>query len=285
MRSLRHAPPVAVLLHRAGIGCVAGRVRQIFNVIADCQHDLVRHEALFHQLQRELIRHFPQNKPGLCRLIGAAQHLPGAQAVLGRAVGLDGRDGAGLPAPRVVDEQLRILAEQAVEQLLILLGAKRDVPHREHAVRLEPAGDAAADAPEVRQRPVWPELPAEFHFIELCDAHAVFIGRNVLCHDVHGDLGEEQVRPDAGRRRDAGRFEYVADDRLRQLMGGAVIRIVRHIEEDLVDGIDDDVLRCDIFSVNFVDARTVFHIIGHARRRDHEIHRQRRVALQLGKLV
>ena len=152
-------------------------------------------------------------------------------------------------------------------------------------MRLEPAGDAAADAPEVRQRPVWPELPAEFHFIELCDAHAVFIGRNVLCHNVHGDLGEEQVRPDAGRRRDAGRFEYVADDGLRQLMGGAVIRIVRHIEEDLVDGIDDDVFRCDIFSVNLIDARTVFHIIGHARRRDHEIHRQRRVALQLGKLV
>ena len=185
----------------------------------------------------------------------------------------------------MVDEQLRILAEQAVEQLLVLLGAQGNVAHREHAVSLEPAGDTAADTPEVRQRPVWPELPAEFHFIELCDAHAVFISRDVLCDDVHGDLGEEQVRPDAGRRRDAGRFEYVADDGLRQLMGGAVIRIVRHIEKNLVDGIDDDVFRCDIFSVNFVDARTVFHIIGHARRCDHEIHRQRRVALQLGKLV
>ncbi len=59
----------AVLLHRARNSCAAGGGRQIFNVIADCQHDLVRHEAFFHQLQRELIRHFPQNEPRLCRLI------------------------------------------------------------------------------------------------------------------------------------------------------------------------------------------------------------------------
>ena len=49
------------------------------------------------------------------------QYLTGAEAVGAGTVRLDCLNGRRLPAPRMVDEQLRILAEQLVKQVLVPL--------------------------------------------------------------------------------------------------------------------------------------------------------------------
>ena len=87
-------------------------ILQILDVIAHRDNKLVGDQPLFHQIQREEVRHFPEHQPRLVRLIGLMQHLSRSQAVVLRPVCFDRRDGAGLPAPRVVDEKFRIFAEQ-----------------------------------------------------------------------------------------------------------------------------------------------------------------------------
>ena len=53
-----------------------------------------------------------------------------------------------------------------------------------------------------------------------------------------------------------------------------------HVHEDLVDGIDVNVLRGDIFQIDMIDLATDFDIPGHLRRRSHVVHGQRRGGLQ-----
>ena len=118
---------VAVDLGLAVIAPAACRVGQIFDVVADGEHDLVGDEPLVHQIEHKQIGHLAQHEPRLVRRVGAGEHLPGADALeRGRQL-FDGLDGARLPAPGVVDEQLGVFAEQAVQQLLVALRAERDV--------------------------------------------------------------------------------------------------------------------------------------------------------------
>ncbi len=101
----------------------------------------------------------------------------------------------GLPALRVVDEQLRILAEQAVEHSTHSARAKRDVPIVNMPCARVP-GDAAADAPGSLSAAGAPELAGiSFHRSLRCARR--FHQPGCALPDVHGDLGEEQVRPDA----------------------------------------------------------------------------------------
>ena len=114
---------------------------------------------------------------------------------------------------------------------------------------------------------MWPELPAEFRFIELCDAHAVFISRNVLCHNVHGDLGEEEIRSDAGRRRDAGTRQDLVTQHAGEAfrIGVIEVQIGCHVDKAFIDGVDVHVLGADVFQIDAVDLRRHLHIVLHAR--------------------
>lgn len=62
---------------------------------------------------------------------------------------------------------------------------------------------------------------------------------------------------------------------LRRLAVGAQIR--RYVDEDLVDGIDVNVLRREIFEVDLIDLRGDTYIVRHLRRRGDEGERQLRV--------
>ena len=104
-------PPVAVGGNRAMVGRIAGGVDQIFPVVAHGQHQLVGHQVFVHQVQRQLVSHFPHDEPCLVGGRSAVQYLAAAAAVGGGLVGLDVRNGAGFPAPGVVDEQLGVDAE------------------------------------------------------------------------------------------------------------------------------------------------------------------------------
>ena len=188
----------------------------------------------------------------------------------------------------MVDEQLCVDAEHLVEQLLIVVfvqfsdGAFCDVAHRVDADGLKLFGVTPSNAPKVRQRTVRPELPAVAHFVKLRDADAIFIRRDVLRHDVHGDLAEVEIRSDARRGRDARGVQHIEDHGLCQLAGGHVIRleVAGHVHHHLIDGVDVDILGRDVFEIDIVDLRADLNVFRHLRRRDKITHRARRVSRQ-----
>ena len=202
------------------------------------------------------------------------ENLPGADAVRFWPVCLDILHTARLPAPCVVDEELSVDAEHPIEQFFIIVfvrladGTSCNITHGVDADGLEFFGVAAPDAPKVRQRTVRPELPAVAHFVKLRDADAIFIRRDVLCHDVHGDFAEVEICTDACRGRDACGAQHIEDHGLRQLSGGHVIRleVAGHIHHHLVDGVDVDVLGRDVFEIDIVDLRADLNVFCHPRR-------------------
>ena len=119
--------------------------------------------------------------------------------------------------------------------------------------------------------------------VEFGDAHPVRPGRDVLGDDIHGNLGQVQVRPDAGGGGDAGLTEDIGYDRARQLVrGGAVqAQVPRHVDEHLVDRVDVDVLGRRVFEIDRVDPRALPDIGGHARLGDDIGRFQRGIGAQL----
>jgi len=109
VRHLRHPPPVPVRLDFSAVIC-----GQTLNVIADREHDLIRHKPLVHQIQHQAVGHLPDDHAGLVEGIGLLQDLPDADAVVLRPEGLDVPDLTGLPAPGVVDQQLRVHTKEPV---------------------------------------------------------------------------------------------------------------------------------------------------------------------------
>ena len=260
----------------------------VFNVVADRQRKLVGHKAFFKQVHCDGLCHFAHDEARFIVRIRTLQNLPGADAVCLRPVRFDVFHPARLPAPGVVDEQLCVDAEHLVEQLFVVVfarladGAFCNVAHGVDTDGLELFGVTPSDAPKIRQRTVRPEMPAVAHFVKLRDADAIFIRRDMLCHDVHGDLAEVEIRSDARRGCDARGVQDVRDHNLCQLTGGHVVslQIVRHIHHHFIDGVDVDVLGCDVFEIDIVDLRANLNVFRHLRRRDKITHRARRVSRQ-----
>ena len=223
----------------------------VFNVVADRQRELVGHEALFKQIHCDGLCHLAHDEARFIVRIRALQNLPGADAVRLRPVRFDVLHPAWFPAPGMVDEQLCVDAEHLVEQLFVVVfvrladGAFCNVAHGVDTDGLELFGVTPSNAPKVRQRTVRPELPAVAHFVKLCDADAIFIRRDVLRHDVHGDLAEVEICSDARRGRDAGVVQYVQYDAHGEFPRGQAVglEIGRCVDEYLVDGIDVNVVR------------------------------------------
>ena len=76
------------------------------------------------------------------------------------------------------------------------------------------------------------------------NAHAILVRLGLLGLDIHGDLGEKEIGANARRCRDAGIVQDVAHHRHGQLVRRHAVsaQIICHIDKNLVDGIDDDVL-------------------------------------------
>ena len=198
------------------------------------------------------------------------QHLSGGEAAALRAVGFDVPDRAGLPAPGVVDEQLGVYAEHAVERLRVRETEARHVAHRIKPAGGEPFGVARAEPPEVRQRLVIPEQLAVAALGQLRNADAVLVRRTLFGPDVHGDLAQIEVRADPRRGGDAGGAEHVLNDAHGKIMRGlmAHAEIHRRVDEDLIDGIDVDILWRDVFQIDLIDLRAHLDIPGHLRHGD-----------------
>ena len=198
----------------------------------------------------------------------------------------------------MVDQQLRVDAEHAVEQLLIIKcvrrtgRAARKIAHRVNALRFQLPGDAGTDAPEIGQRPVLPERFAVLQLVQLGNAHAVCIRLGVLGFNVHSDLGKVEIRADPGCGGDAGRAVDVKNDlhgeRSRR---EACVQIRCGVDKHLIDRVDVQILRRDVFEIDLVDLCGGLHIKGHPRRRDDIVQRKGgllpkcvRIAAAAGKL-
>ena len=80
------------------------------------------------------------------RQIEKGIHSGGGQAFIFGFVGLDVRNGAALPAPGVVDEQLRVHPEELIKAVLVTLG---DALHIDDPVVAQPVGCPRSHPPEV----------------------------------------------------------------------------------------------------------------------------------------
>jgi hypothetical protein len=244
-QSVRYLP--VILRTDSGIG-------ETLAVVAHREDDLVAHEMLVHQVERQRVRHLADHHSAFVRRIGTLQHLTAAQGVGLRLVGFDVVHRHRLPSPGMVDDELRVDTEHLVEQFLVVHRQPRELAHRIDADAAEPCDDATAEAPEVGHRLVVPQLPAVAHLVELGNAHAVLVGRDMLGHHIHGHLAEIEVRADARSGGDARRRQHVSDHRHGQLMRRHLVglQIVGDVGKDLVDGIDVDVLGRDVFEVDAV---------------------------------
>ena len=211
------------------------------------------------------------------------QHLPRAQAADLRPVALHIGNRTRLPAPGVVNQKLRIFSEKTVQQLFIIYRAACYISHSIYAPRLQLACVATADAPEIRQRPMLPQLTSEALLVQLRNPHAVGIRRNMLRPHIHRHLRQKQIGADACGSGNTRFAQNIQNNPHRQLPRRQAVKfkILRYIYKHLVHRINDDILRRHITQINFVNSRAVFHIIGHPRRRNNKIQCQLRLGLQL----
>ncbi len=63
MRMLWNLSSVTIRSHFPVISFCPHRVCQIFDIIANRQHYLIRHESMLHQIQYQLVCHFLHNNP------------------------------------------------------------------------------------------------------------------------------------------------------------------------------------------------------------------------------
>ena len=96
----------------------------------------------------------------------------------------------------------------------------------------------------------------------------------MLGHDVHGNLAQIKVGTDTCRGRDARLLQDMADHRHGQFVCRHAVgqQIRSHIDEDLVDAVHMNILRCDILQVNLIDPPAVFDVISHPGRSHDVIH-------------
>ena len=134
---------------------------------------------LVDQVQHGGIDHLAQD--GVSLLVGIAlrEHLSrGGRGCL-RAVSLNVGDGRWFASKGVVDKVLGIDAELVVEQVFV----ERGDPHQViDAVLLEAGRHAGADAPDVGDGAVGPDLLAEGFVIEYADTAGYVLGGDIECH-------------------------------------------------------------------------------------------------------
>ena len=161
-------------------------------------------------------------------------------------------------------------------------GKPCQVPHGIDAVRFQPLDGAGTGHPEIRQGSVIPQQIPIGLLIQFRNADTIFVCRDVLCHNVHGQLCKVEVSADACRCGDAGVVQHLPHHGHGKFMGAHVIirQIARHINENLVDGVGVNVCRGHIFEVGLVDLGGHIQIPLHPGRCNNVTQPQCRVCVQ-----
>ena len=212
---LRHLPSISVSRYLTFVCLAAHRVRQVFYIVANCQHDLVSNHSLVHQIQHEKINHLSNNQSCFLKVIGTMQHLPGADAITFGLILLHFRNRTWLPAPGMIYQQFGIDTEQLVKQIFIVIiirSAHRttcNIAHRKQTDFFQFLCVSPTNSPKVGEGTVTPQLAAIAHFIQFSYTNPVFISRNMLCNDVHGNFGKVHIRTNTGCCSYTGRFQNI----------------------------------------------------------------------------
>ena len=100
--------------------------------------------------------------------------------------------------------------------------------------------------------------------------------------DVHCYFAEVQIGANPCGCRDASLPQYIADHSSCQFVCRDSVgrQISRYVHEHFVYRIHMDVFRSDIVEIDFVDARAVLDVVGHARRSGDIVHFPVRMSLQ-----
>ena len=161
-------------------------------------------------------------------------------------------------------------------------GEPCQVPHGVDAMSFQPLDGSGTGHPEIRQGSVVPQQIPIGLLIQFRNADTIFVCRDVLCHNVHGQLCKVEVGADACRCGDAGVVQHLPHHGHGKFMGAHVIirQIARHINENLVDGVGVNVCRGHIFEVGLVDLGGHIQIPLHPGWRNDVAQPQRRVCVQ-----
>ena len=124
-----------------------------------------------------------------------------------------------------------------------------------------------------------PEYLSVRVFIQFRHTDSVFIRFHVLGDYVHGDLGQIEIRAYSGCGRDARIVQDLADHHHGDLLRRqpVCLQVLRHVDEDLVDRVDYDILLAHEFQIYPVDLGAYLHIPVHARRGDQVFELQGRI--------
>ncbi|CAN3999097.1 YbaK/aminoacyl-tRNA synthetase-associated domain-containing protein, partial [Dysosmobacter welbionis] len=133
--------------------------------------------------------------------------------------------------------------------------------------------------PEIGEGTVVPQKTPICHLVQLGYTHSVFVCMNMLSYNVHGHLGQIQVRAHSRCGGDACCFQNVQDDGPGQfpcchLVG---IQVVGNVHEHLVNAVGIDVLRGNVFQIHLIDPRAPIDIVGHPGRSYDVVQLQRQV--------
>ena len=268
VRLFRQFAPVSVGDYLAAKAAAQRVAPQVLHVVPHGQHYLVGGQPLFNQVEREHIRHFAHDQPRFLAIVGGVQHLPRAHALALGNVGFHVGDGARLPAPRVVDKQLGIDPEKAVEVLLVRQRKPRDVAHRVQPDRLQLFRVAAPQPPKIGERAVVPKQAAVAALVQLGYAHTVGVGGHMLGNNIHRDLAKVHICSDAGGCGNARFAQHIAYHFHRQFVRRAAVdrEVARSVDEDLVDRVDENVRRRNVAQVDLEYLRADRHVARHLRR-------------------
>ena len=161
-------------------------------------------------------------------------------------------------------------------------GETCQVPHGVDAVGFQPLDGAGTCHPEICQGTVVPQQIPVGLLIQLRNADTIFVRRDMLCHNVHGQLCKVEVGANARRCGDAGVVQHLSHHGHGKFMGTHVVigQIARHINENLVNGVGVNVCRGHIFEIGLVDLGRNVQIPLHPGRRNDVAQPQCRVCVQ-----
>ena len=218
----------------------------------------------------ERVGHFEYYGAGFFEAIRFGQYLPAANAVSFGAVSLDVLYGAWFPTPRMVYDKFGIDPENAIEFIGVQQRCAGDIAKSLHSIHFQARGEPAPDTPEIRERAVCPVFSAETHLVKRCYAHTVGIRFAMLGFDIHRNLCQIHVRPNAGSGGNAGCLQYVAYHSHGEVVWSGFVdsQILCGIYENLVDGIHVNVFGGYVLEVDVVYAAAYLHVMVHAWRSD-----------------
>ena len=182
----------------------------------------------------------------------------------------------------MVDKDFCVHAKNLIQTIFSMDGKPCQVPHGVDAVGFQPFDSAGASHPEIRQRAMVPQQIPVRLLVQLCNSDTIFVCRDVLCYNVHGQLCKVEVGADACRCGDAGVVQHLPHHGHGKLVGAHVVigQVARHINKNLVNGVGVDIRRGHIFEVGLVDLSGNVQIPLHPGRRNDVAQPQCRVCVQ-----